>query len=276
MRLQYDIAVRQDQKNNMSTGLPEKYIRYERQIIISGFALEGQANLARGSAMVVGCGGLGCTIVQNLVRAGLGRLVICDDDTVQLPDLHRQLCYRESDIGRCKAQVAAEMLSEINSTIKIEPHTVRLDAMNIEQLGRSVDLIIDATDNLQTRSVINAYAVRAGKDWIYGGCRELAGTVMLIRSGRGACLECIFEQVGEPRTDEPRGPTPVLGSLPVLVGTIEATEAINYFVWPDRRPKRSKLINIDLTKPRVQTVEDLKKNPDCRECGRKCKVKNAK
>jgi adenylyltransferase/sulfurtransferase len=243
-----------------------KYERYTRQIIIPRFGTSGQENLDRASVLVVGCGGLGCTIIQILARAGLGKLVLCDEDRVQLTDLHRQVCYDESHIGEYKAQAAAKMLGKINSQVTIAWHVAKVNRQNIDKFADGVDLVIDATDNLATRNVINHYAVEAEKDWLYGGCREFAGTVMLVRPTAGACLSCVFGNIDEANSAEPPGPIPIIGSLPVLVGALQANEVIRYFAWPDRRDAASKLITVDLTVPRVNTMKGLKKNPECRLC----------
>lgn len=246
----------------------QRYQRYERQVIIPSFGAAGQEKLARTTMLVVGCGGLGCTILQVLTRVGIGRLIVCDDDAVELNDLHRQILYSECDLGHVKVNTAAEKLRQINTQVTIEPHNVRVDEHNLAELAEPADLILDATDNLQSRAVLNTYAVSSRRDWIYGGCTELQGTVMLIRPNAGPCLGCIFGTEIDRPSPSTATPIPVLGSLPVVVGTIEATEAIKYVIWPERRPTTGKLITIDLHGPRIRTIEAPARDPECPICRR--------
>lgn len=246
--------------------LPDQYKRFARQVMIRGFGVQGQEKLRKASVFVVGCGGLGCTVLQTLVRAGLGRLIICDSDTVELPDLHRQLLYREQDIGRDKVTVAAELLRSINSQIEIDAHKLRVDADNIAGLTGCAELVIDASDNIATRSIINAFSVKHNVDWIYGGCEELTGTCMVVRRPTGACLECVFGPLDHREMRVVTSPLPVMPTLPVVVAAIEATEALKYLVWPQRQAKASRLISVDLTDPRVQTISNPAKDPACPTC----------
>lgn len=238
-----------------------------RQIIIPRLGVQGQEKLATARVLVVGSGGLGCTILQNLSRVGVGRIRLCDDDVVKIQDLHRQIFFAESHLDQPKAHVAARMINDINHHVAVEPRVERITETSIAELAAGVDLIIDATDNLESRDLINSYAVKNCQDWIYGGCVEFQGTVMLVRAGAGACLACVFGPIGDVSRKPGDGPIPVFGPLPVSVGTLEAIEVIKYLLWPQERPKASKLISVDLLGPRVQTVDNVARSAHCPVCG---------
>lgn len=201
-----------------------------------------------------------------LARGGVGFIRLIDGDRVDLTNLHRQLLYTEEDVEhqRHKAAIAAERLAQANSHITIEAVTERLDTTNAGQLLDDVDVVVDGTDNLATRYLINETCVEAGVPWIYGGIAGTHGLVMPLLVGRGPCLRCLFSE-GPPEREEPTSETDgVFGPTPALVASIQATLAIRVLL-EDLEPPIS-LFSIDVWTGETDRLT-VKRAPDCPTCG---------
>ena len=186
--------------------------RYLRQLTLPDWGAKEQERLARSSVLLVGCGGLGSSVAQLLVRAGLGYLRLVDGDCVALHNLHRQLLYDERDLGGApKVLIAARRLRRINSELKIEARVGRFEAESAEALMEGVDLLIDACDQLESRALINERCLQAGLPWIYGGLQESQGMLMTFLPG-GPCWRCLFPELPPSAT----APSAVLNTLPCL------------------------------------------------------------
>ena len=202
--------------------------RYSRQIRFAPLGEAGQRSLLNSRVTLCGCGALGTVVANLLVRAGVGFLRILDRDFIELHNLQRQLLFDEEDVaaGLPKAEAAARKLRAINGEIVIEPVVTDLDHTNVLQLLGDVDLIVDGTDNFETRYLVNDAAVMLGKPWIYGGVIGAEGQSMTIVPGTTPCLRCLIE------TAPPPGLTPtcetagVLGPAVAIIASIEAAEAI--------------------------------------------------
>ena len=164
----------------MGSNVPDSELqRYQRQIVLPELGLKGQQGLLAGRALIIGVGGLGSWVAELLARAGVGFLRLVDDDVVELANVHRQALYGEAEAAqrRQKAPAAAARLSEINQSVKVEVVTERVDRFNLGHLADDVDLIIDGTDNFETRFLINDYAVKYCRPWLFAeigraSCRE--------------------------------------------------------------------------------------------------------
>lgn len=167
--------------------------RYSRQTILSEIGISGQEKLAVSEVVVIGCGATGSVHAETLARAGVGRLLLVDRDLVEPSNLQRQLLFSERDIGRPKAQAAADRLQEINSGIRVDFRNEDIDSTNIEALIHGCALVMDGTDNLKTRMRINDACVKYGIPWVYAGVMQTQGMAMAIRPG-GPCLRCVFPQ----------------------------------------------------------------------------------
>jgi adenylyltransferase/sulfurtransferase len=252
----------------------DSYQRYARQLILPEIGRSGQEKLRKSKVIIVGSGGLGCAISQILVRGGLGEVTLYDDDRIDLENLHRQILFDENDVGRFKAETAVEKLSRMNSDVRVRVVVERVSEANVESLFDGADLVVDATDNLHSRYLLNAAAVRAGADWMYGGCVGMQGTILLMRTGRGACLECVFgpkEAGDQPRPAEKFAVGP---ATPVVVGAIQANEVIRYLVEKNAPAEADnscsgRYISIDLWQSRVQSNRLPGKNPECGICGKR-------
>jgi molybdopterin-synthase adenylyltransferase len=210
------------------TASNDDMLRYQRQMTFGEIGLSGQRALRAGSALIVGVGGLGSWTAELLVRSGIGRLVIADDDKVDLTNIHRQSLYDQADAieGSPKVQVAVRRLAEINSTVTVEAHQLRADAANITALARGTDLIIDGTDNFLTRFIINDYSVKYSLPWIFAGVVACEGQLMTVLPSKSACLRCIFDAPPPPCTDPTCRQSGVLGPAVATIASMQAVEAV--------------------------------------------------
>ncbi len=241
--------------------------RYRRQAALRVVGPEGQRKLAASTVLVVGCGGLGSAQAQFLARAGVGRLILADRDIIQLYNLPYQFIYDEKDVTERmpKAEAAARRLRAVNSGITIEPVVVNVTAANVEELLARADLLMDATDNFETRYLLNDAAVKAGKPWVYGGVLGTDGTVMAVRPG-GPCLRCLFpEQPAEgllPNCDA----YGVLNTAVAWAAALQVTEALKFLTGaPD---KDFKFHTLDIWQGSVSAVS-AERRADCVCCGQR-------
>jgi len=173
--------------------------RYARQERFAGIGPDGQARLAQGRALIVGCGALGCTLADMLVRAGVGLVRVVDRDFVEWSNLNRQILFDEADAQehRPKARAAEQRLRAINSTVKVEGIIADVAPDTVEALILAADVVLDGTDNFETRYVLNDACIKHGKPWIYGAAVGSQGATMTILPGETPCLRCVFEEPPE-------------------------------------------------------------------------------
>jgi len=202
--------------------------RYHRQMAFGELGLGGQRALGEASVLIVGVGGLGSWAADLLARAGVGRLVLADDDKVDLTNIHRQGLYDQSDAADRlpKVAAAAGRLAEINSEVQVHPHQVRLDAGNIAELARGAGLIIDGTDNFHARFIINDYCVKGSLPWIFAGVVGAEGQLMPVVPSRTACLRCVFDAPPPPCVDPTCRQAGVLGPAVATMAAMQTVEAI--------------------------------------------------
>jgi adenylyltransferase/sulfurtransferase len=205
--------------------------RYARHLSIPGFGPQGQEKLKHSRVLIIGAGGLGSPVLLYLAAAGVGHIKIVDFDEVELSNLQRQVLYTEADIGRPKAVAAAERARALNSTIKIEPLSIPFTRANARELVRSVDLVIDGTDNFPTRYLSNDACVLEGKPLIYGSIYRFEGQVSVFnlqqKDGRfGPNYRDIFPTPPPPELVPNCAEGGVLGVLPGIIGSLQANEAI--------------------------------------------------
>src|SRR3989454_5670886 len=202
--------------------------RYSRQTLFGPIGKVGQERLSDSSVAIIGCGALGTVLANNLCRAGIGRLVIADRDYIELNNLQRQILFDEDDIARRlpKAIAAAEKLHRVNSETKIETLVEDINADGIESLVRSVDLVLDATDNFETRYLLNDVCVKYSRPWIYSGVIASYGVTMNIVPGDTPCLRCIFPEMPLPGTTATCDTAGVLNGIVGAITGIASTEAL--------------------------------------------------
>ncbi len=205
---------------------PDEILRYQRHLGLAGFGPPAQEKLRAGSVLVIGAGGLGCPALLYLAAAGVGRIVLIDADTVDVSNLQRQILYATADAGRPKAHAAAERLRALNPHIAVEPHRARLTRANALELIRSVDVVLDGSDNFATRYLVNDACVLADRPFVYGAIQGFEGQVSVFNYRGGPTYRCLFPEPPEPGTAPNCAEAGVLGVLPGLVGSLQATETI--------------------------------------------------
>ena len=230
--------------------------RYRRQIIIPEFGKHGQELISKKHVVIIGGGGLGSNISEILARLGVGRIDIVDDDSVELTNLHRTSIFNEEDVGRFKCQILEEKLQKINSEITIQGIQQRVTKENILSFVKNVDIILDGTDNMQTRFLINDISIKNNIPWIYAGVYSTIGMIMGIRPKKTPCLKCISQNI-----PEKTGEIPVLGNLTSITASIQCTEAIKLLLGE----QLSGLIIYDIWKQQFEQIT-IKRNPKCSCC----------
>jgi adenylyltransferase/sulfurtransferase len=199
----------------------EELERYDRQIRIPGFGVEGQLKLKRSSVLVAGLGGLGCTASMYLTAAGVGRVVLVDREAVELSNLNRQVLHWSSDVSRLKVESAAEKLRQLNPTVRVEGTSVEVNEDTVYDLVKGVDVVVDGMDNFKTRFTLNEACVKLNKPFIHAAVYGLEGRLLTILPRRGPCLRCLIP-IDPPETR----PLPVLGATPALMACLQAMEAV--------------------------------------------------
>ncbi|MGH7177690.1 MAG: HesA/MoeB/ThiF family protein, partial [Tepidisphaeraceae bacterium] len=243
--------------------------RYQRQTILPQIGVAGQRRLAESRVMLAGCGAIGSVVAEQLVRAGVGFLRVVDRDVVELGNLQRQVLFDESDAaaGTPKAVAAAKRLLAINSSVTVEPRVRDIDSGNVHELAESVHLIVDGTDNAETRYLLNDFSVEQALDWVYGGCVGVEGRVMVIRPGKTPCLRCVFPSPPKPGELPTCDTAGVLGPVAAIVGSLQAIAAIRLLLGT--ATEESQMLVVDGWNGRLRSVSMGDRRPDCPACGRR-------
>jgi len=236
-------------------------------MLFAGMGPEGQQRLLAASAVLVGCGAIGAAVANLLVRAGVGRLRILDRDFVEPSNLQRQILFDEADAREAlpKAVAAERKLRALNSEIAIEGVVADLNPGNIGELLSGFPLILDGTDNFETRFLMNDFAVQSGIPWIYAAAVASYGLSFVVRPGQTACLACLLESEGALGLEETCDTVGVLGPIVNLVGSLEAGEALKLLSATESN-LHGRLISCDVWSGHFQSVQP-ERNPKCRACG---------
>jgi molybdopterin/thiamine biosynthesis adenylyltransferase/rhodanese-related sulfurtransferase len=249
----------------VSTFTAEEQLRYSRHALLPEFGEAGQAKLKAGRVLVVGAGGLGSPASLYLAAAGVGTLGLVDFDTVDVSNLQRQVLYGTGDVGKSKLDTAAGRLADINPHIRIVRHADALKAANARAIIRDYDVVIDGTDNFGTRYLVNDACVLEGRPNVYGSVFRFEGQAAVFAAPGGPCYRCLHPE------PPPAGLIPncaeggVLGVLPGVIGTIQATEAIKLLTGVGETLV-GRLLLYDALKMRVRQIH-LPRDPECPVCG---------
>jgi molybdopterin/thiamine biosynthesis adenylyltransferase len=243
--------------------------RYSRQILFRGIGAEGQQRLAAGKVAVVGCGATGSALASLLARAGVGTLRIIDRDYVEASNLQRQSLFEEKDAAESlpKAIAAARRITAFNSEISVEARVEDLVPGNIDVLLEGMDVILDGTDNFETRYLVNDYAVKKSLPWIYAAAVGSYGVTLNVLPGKTACLACIFPDTpqGMVETCETSG---ILNTAVNLVASIAATEAVKLLVGGAAAEQlRNTLWSFDVWRNEQAEIAAAHPRVGCRACG---------
>jgi adenylyltransferase/sulfurtransferase len=237
-------------------------LRYTRQTILNEIGEDGQEKIGRTRALIIGCGALGSVIANHFTRAGVGKLKIVDRDTVELENLQRQILYDENDIGSPKAISARERLNRINSKIEVEAVVADLNPNSADSIFEDVDIVLDGTDNMETRYLINDICVNKKIPWIYGGAVATYGMTMNIVPEETACLTCAFPQMPKAGSLPTCDTVGVLNMVPSIIASIEATEALKIMI---NKEYSRDLIVYNVWNHDFQRIK-IKRNMDCKTC----------
>jgi adenylyltransferase/sulfurtransferase len=244
---------------------PDQLRRWSRQIRLSEVGPEGQERLAQARVAIVGIGGLGCPAALYMAAAGVGTLGLIDDDEIDLSNIHRQVLFSESDVGRGKVDVAAERLAPLSASLELRLHPVRLTAGNVLALLADYDLIIDGNDNFPTRYAVNDACVLLNKPNVYGSVLKFEGRASLFVPGRGPCYRCLYADPPPPGVVPTCEEAGVLGFLPGVIGNIQAAESVKW-ICGIGEPLIGRLLVVDMLAMSFEEFS-ISRNASCAVCG---------
>lgn len=244
---------------------PEELRRYSRHLILPEVGLEGQKKLKTASVLLVGAGGLGSPLALYLAAAGIGRLGLVDFDVVDETNLQRQVLHGTKDVGRPKLESARDRILDINPHVQVELYETRLTSENALDIINEYDLVADGTDNFPTRYLVNDACVLAGKPNVYASIFRFEGQVSVFGTPEGPCYRCLYPEPPPPGLVPSCAEGGVLGVLPGLIGTIQATEVIKMILGLGT-PLIGRLLLVDTLHMQFRTLK-VRKNPECPICG---------
>ena len=243
----------------------DEVLRYSRHLIIPDVGLTGQRRLKNARVLLVGAGGLGSPLALYLAAAGVGTLGLVDYDVVDLTNLQRQVLHGTKDVGRPKLASATERIRDVNPHVNVEGFETRLTSANALEILRDFDVVVDGTDNFPTRYLTNDACVLLGKPNVYGSIFRFEGQASVFATADGPCYRCLFPEPPPPGLVPSCAEGGVLGVLPGLIGTIQATETIKLLLGIGE-PLIGRLLLVDALSTRFRTV-NLRRDPACPACG---------
>jgi len=243
----------------------EELVRYSRHILLPQVGEDGQRALKASRVLLVGAGGLGSPVALYLAAAGVGTLGLVDFDAVDLSNLQRQILHGSAAVGSSKIDSARDRLRDINPNVEVEAYETRFASGNALEIARGYDLIVDGTDNFATRYLVNDTSVLLGIPNVYGSVYRFEGQASVFGAPNGPCYRCLFREPPPPHLVPSCAEAGVLGVIPGLVGTIQATEAIKMLLGlGDALVGR--LLTIDVMTMAFRTIE-IRRDPECPACG---------
>jgi sulfur-carrier protein adenylyltransferase/sulfurtransferase len=252
----------------------DELIRFSRHLTLTEFGIEGQQRLKAGRVLCVGVGGLGSPAALYLAAAGVGTIGLVEYDTVDVTNLQRQVLYGTADVGRPKIVAAAERLRAMNPHLNVETHDVMLNATNALDLIAGYDVILDGTDNFTARYLVNDACVIAGRPNAYGSIFRFEGQASVFAAANGPCYRCLHPEPPPPGLVPNCAEAGVLGVLPGIIGTIQATETIKLIAGIGE-PLIGRFIIYDALRMRFRELK-LPKDPQCAACGEHRTIRDLK
>lgn len=243
----------------------EELVRYSRHILLPQVGENGQRALKESRVLLVGAGGLGSPVALYLAAAGVGTLGLVDFDAVDLSNLQRQILHGSAAIGSSKIDSARDRLRDINPNVDVVGYDTRFTSSNALEIARGYDLIVDGTDNFATRYLINDTSVLLGIPNVYGSVHRFEGQASVFGTPEGPCYRCLFREPPPPHLVPSCAEAGVLGVVPGLVGTIQATEAIKMLLGLGDT-LAGRLLTIDVMTMAFRTIE-IRRDPECPACG---------
>src|SRR6195256_1017365 len=243
----------------------EEILRYSRHLIMPEVGMEGQEKLKNASILLIGCGGLGSPLSMYLSAAGVGHLGLVDFDVADFTNLQRQVMFGTQDVGRPKVEASKDRIASINPNVQVTTYRTKLSGENVMEIFKEYDIIIDGTDNFPTRYLVNDACVFLHKPNVYGSIFRFEGQATVFWAEKGPCYRCLYPEPPPPGLVPSCAAGGVLGVLPGIIGSIQATEAIKIILGaPDIMVNR--LLVFDAWRMRFRELK-LRKNPECPVCG---------
>jgi adenylyltransferase/sulfurtransferase len=243
----------------------EEILRYSRHVILPDVGIDGQRRLKGARVLLVGAGGLGSPAALYLAAAGIGHLGVVDFDTVDVTNLQRQVLHGTRDVGRSKLASATDRIADLNPHVDVVPYATRLTSENALEIIGEYDLVVDGTDNFATRYLVNDACVILGRPNVYGSIFRFEGQASVLATPEGPCYRCLFREPPPPGLVPSCAEGGVLGVLPGLVGTIQATEAIKLILGIGDT-LIGRLLLVDALGMRFRTMK-IRRDPTCPACG---------
>ncbi len=239
--------------------------RYRKHLILDIIGEKGQRRLLSSKALIIGVGGLGSPAALYLASCGVGTIGLIDSDDLELSNLHRQVLYSTGDVGKPKVSLAEKRLKEINPDVNIKAIKARVDADNAKGLIRDYDVILDCTDNFEAKYLINDTCVSLNKALAHGGIYGFDGQITFILPGKGPCYRCIFPELPGPGAFRDCRQAGILGSVPAVIGSMQANEALKYLLGIGKNLV-GRLLRYDALTGDIR-ISEYKKNGKCPVCG---------
>ncbi len=243
----------------------EEVARYSRHVILPEVGMEGQLKLKAARVLCIGAGGLGSPVALYLAAAGVGTIGVVDFDEVDYSNLQRQIIHGTPDVGRSKLESAKERLNALNPEVEVVTHEMAVSSQNALELFAGYDLVVDGTDNFPTRYLVNDACVLSGKPNIYGSIYRFEGQASVFATADGPFYRCMFPEPPPPGLVPSCAEGGVLGILPGVVGTIQATEAVKVILGVGE-PLIGRFLLFDALKMRFRELK-VRKDPECPVCG---------
>jgi len=238
----------------------EELIRYQRQLIIPDIGEEGQKKLKKSHVIIAGVGGLGSISASYLVAAGVGHITLVDGDRVELTNLNRQILHWTGDVDKWKVDSASLKLREMNPYCRITTVPERITIHNVMDIFGNCSFIVDATDNFQTRQVLNMASLKKKIPFVYGGVNQFSGMITTFIPGETPCFECVFSKMAP--SEKSAG---ILGPVPGVIASMQAMEVLKLILGVGE-PLKGKMLHFSLLNMKFRVIS-IEKNPDCSMCG---------
>lgn len=258
------------EKRNITGLSPNELVRYSRHLVLPEVGREGQLKLKSASVLIVGAGGLGSPAALYLAAAGIGRLGIVDQDVIELSNLQRQIIHSTNSTGRGKADSASERIRDLNPEVRVETFGLKLTPENALEILKPYDVIIDGSDNFPTRYLLNDASVLLAKPLVYGSIFRFEGQASVFEGKSGPCYRCLFPEPPPAHLTLNCEEGGVLGVLPGVIGSIQATETIKIILGIGDLLV-GKMLHFDALRMEFRTIR-LRKDPACPMCGAERKI----
>ena len=246
--------------------LEHEKIRYSRHLNIPDIGISGQLKLKGASVLIIGCGGLGSSSAMYLTAAGVGHLGLVDSDAVELSNLQRQIMHGMTTLGQPKVLSAKSRLIDINPNVRVDVFKERMAAENAHKIIGDFSIVVDATDNFETRYLVNSVCVEKEIPFIYGAIFQFSGQMSVFDAKKGPCFQCVFNQLPIPEVSSSNRGIGVIGALPGVIGALQAVEAIK-MITEIGSSMISRLLLYDGLEMTFREV-NTKENPDCPICSK--------